>query len=764
MSAMLIGSRQQRTAAAAPATTPGWSAPAARAMFGAMPPMRSGRVGTRARGAGRSWPCRLASLAHRRPKQILVATLAVTMAAGVFGMSAADSLHPYGAEDPASDSVRAGVELEAALGYEPAAALVALVDTGAPRDSLLARARVEAVATAIAREPSVVRVDTAYRGGDRRMVSRDGRTQYVAAYFAPISDKAQQDVAARVAAAFAGDPRVKLGGRAASSDDVNATVKSDIARAELLALPLILLLSLLFFRSVVAALLPLAVGGVAIVGAFAVLGLANGVTDVSIFALNITTGLGLGLAIDYSLFVVARYREELASYGPGLRALERTVDTAGRTVVYSSLTVMGALASLLVFPQRFLYSMGIGGVAVTAFAATVAVVVLPAILALLGPRVDALAPAWLQRAAARDARPLVAGGWYRLSRFVMRRPGTIASVTGAALIVAGLPFLGIHFVGTDAAVLPPQTQSRQVWQALERDFAPHRTSPIYALLDTSPREAGAYARSLERLPSVADVSAASPLARGRSLIAVVSRDGPNAAASERLVREIRDVPAPAGVLVGGETAQFVDFKASLRAHLPVAVAIVVVATLLVLFLMTGSVVLPVKALVMNVLTCSAALGLLVLIFQDGRFEGLLGYTGQGGIEATIPVLLFAVVFGLSTDYGVFLLARIKEARAGGAGDREAVAIGLERSGRIVTAAALMFAVAIGAFVTSQIVFIKQNGVGVALAVLIDATIVRALLVPALMELLGRRNWWAPPVLRRLHERAGWREVSAEAPA
>ncbi len=515
------------------------------------------------------------------------------------------------------------------------------------------------------------------------------------------------------------------------------------------------LLSFLFFRSLVAALLPLLVGGLSIVLTFLGLRVASELGSVSVFALNLVTGLGLGLAIDYSLFIVSRYREEIERFGPGAEALRATLATAGRTVLFSSLTVAAALASLLVFPQRFLYSMGLGGVMVALIAASVALVVLPAVLALLGTRVNALAPKRLQRAAARDARPAEHGFWYRLSRTVMRRPARIAIASAATLIALGIPFLGIQFNAVDAGVLPESASARQVDDALERDFPPAQTDPIYLAVEASPSEAvAAYADDLRALPGVAEVSQPERVDDSLTLVNVIPADDPLGQASEELVADVRGLEPPFDVLAGGRTAEFVDLKTSLVDHMPAALAIVVGATLVVMFLMTGSVVLPLKALLMNVLTLSAAFGILVLIFQDGRLEGLLDYTSQGALEATQPLVLFAVAFGLSTDYGVFLLSRIQEARDRGASDSEAVAIGLERTGRIVTAAALLFCIAIGAFATSSIIFIKQVGVGTALAVLIDATIVRALLVPSLMELLGRWNWWAPAPLRRLHERIG----------
>src|SRR4051812_47962638 len=702
----------------------------------------------------------IARLAQRRPRRVVTIAVLAAIAAGVFGGNVASHLFPYGADDPATGSVKAKHLLEDATGSDPSVGLVALVRTGARPRTAQARTRVRRVERVIRHDRDVARVDTFYGTGDRAMVSRGGRSQYLTTHFKAVSDKAQQDAADRLEDTVGRLPGVKLGGFAAAAGEVNHIVEHDLRRAELLAFPLLFLLSLLFFRSAVAAALPLFVGGMAIVGTFLILRVASELTDVSVFALNLTTGLGLGLAIDYSLFMVSRYREEIAKTGPGLEALRRTVATAGRTVLFSSLTVAAALASLLVFPQRFLYSMGLGGSLVTLVAATVAIVVLPAVLALLGNRVNAGAPRRLQRAAERDARPAQAGAWYRLSRFVMRRPGPIAVVSAAVLIVAGLPFTGIKFNTVDATVLPKDAEARQVDTALKRQFPPNHSSPIYVAVDSPATGAVRdYTRRLARLPGAAAVQGPRKVSCDVSLVQVVSRYDVLDDRSDRLIRDIRAIPTPFQAYAGGQTAEFVDLKWSLWHNLPLVFGIVILGTLVVLFLMTGSVVLPIKALVMNVLTLSATFGILVFVFQDGRLEGLLDYSSAGALEVSMPVLLFAVAFGLSTDYGVFLLSRIKEARDHGASDSEAVAIGLERTGRIVTACALLFSIAIGAFATSQIVFIKENGIGTALAVLIDASIIRALLVPSLMELLGKWNWWAPKPLRRLYARARLKEAA-----
>jgi RND superfamily putative drug exporter len=435
--------------------------------------------------------------------------------------------------------------------------------------------------------------------------------------------------------------------------------------------------------------------------------------------------------------------------------------TAGRTVVFSAATVAAALASLLVFPQRFLFSMGVGGILVTLVAATVSLTILPALLAALGPRVNAVSPARWRAAMHREAANEASGFWYRLSRWVMRRPGTIAATTALLLIALGLPFTQIQFTGVDASVLGPSHSARVVDDALRTEFPPNRTTPIIVAAKapaSASGEVAAYAARLGEVPGVLAVQ--EPVdAGGLWRIGVVAPGTRLSDSAKDAVDAVRAVDAPFPVQVGGSTAEFLDQQAALADRIPVALAILVTTTLVILFLMTGSVVLPVKALVMNLLTISAAFGILKLIFQDGRLEGLLGYTSQGALESSQPVLLFAIAFGLSTDYGVFLLTRIKEARDSGLPNDEAVAVGLQRTGRIVTAAAILFCIAIGAFVSSEMIFIKELGLGTALAVLIDATIVRALLVPSLMRLLGEWNWWAPKPLVRLHARIGLREAT-----
>jgi uncharacterized membrane protein YdfJ with MMPL/SSD domain len=681
------------------------------------------------------------ALIFRRRKRILAAFSAVFVLAAVFALPVFGELgSDNDFDDPHAEAVQARKKIQAGSGEAASPSVVVLLRLPGPPDQRASQARIEQVARGM-RVPGVARVVRYESRGDPSLLSDDRRSTILLAYFRGEGNQGQRTSIER---AIGRIPGVTLGGAAFAAPQVNDQISEDIARAELIAFPILFALSLVVFRSAVSALLPLAVGATTILLSFLLIRVVNQINPMSIYALNLINGLGLGLAIDYSLFMVSRFREELARGLGREEAVSATLRSAGRTVAFSGVTVAAALAALLVFRQRFLYSMGVGGAACALIAAGVSLTLLPALLGALGEKVNAGGPRRWKEAIAREARAERSGFWYRHSRWVMRRPVPVATCAALLLIALGLPFTQIRFTGVDASVLPKDKSARIVDDALREDFPPTQSSPVYIW---APRYDQAY---VNRLPGRVGV--------------VRIRDGvwlqlvaPGPALGERakdFVREVRAVDAPFDVRVGGQTAGFMDQQRSLRDHLPLGLAILCATTLLILFLMTGSVVLPIKALIMNLLTLSAAFGLMVLVFQDGHLEGLLGFRSQGAIESSQPVLLFAVAFGLSTDYGVFLLGRIKELHDRGASNEEAVALGLQRTGRIVTFAAALMVIAIGCFVTSRIVFIKQLGFGTAVAVLIDATIVRALLVPALMRLLGDWNWWAPRPLARLHVPSG----------
>ena len=703
---------------------------------------------------------RLAERLFRRRRRVLTGAAVLFVLALVLGVPVAGELEGAGLHDRGSESSEADRQIARAADGGADFGLTALLRPGGDvRTDAVARNRLRAVQRAIAADPGVGVTRSWLDGREASFLSRDGSQALVAGSFQADEIETADRLRAKL-----GAQGVRFGGNALAEPEIGEQVSEDLARAELLAFPLLFGLSLWVFRGMVAALMPPLVGALSIVFTFVLLRVVNAdVASLSIYALNLVTGVGLGLAIDYSLFIVSRYREEAAEVGYGREALVRMLNTAGRTVLFSALTVAAAMASLLVFPLPFLYSMGIGGVLASLVAATVALTILPALLAALGPRINALSLARWRRAADAAARPATEGPWYRLAQWVMRRALPVALVTSAALVVAGLPFLRATFVSADWHMAPPGSELRDVARTIERDFGAAANQPIKVVARAGAGDdaaVAAYVRRLRALPGGGQVAAPRRLGPGAVEIDVLAPGDPRSPGARHLVRAIRDVPAAFAVGVTGEAARFIDQQAALTRWLPLALGLLTVTTFAILFLMTGSVVLPIKALLMNVLTLSATFGTLVLVFQDGRLEGVLDYVSPGGLESTQPVLLAVIAFGLATDYGVFLLSRIKEARDGGLADREAVAFGVERTGRIVTAAALLFCVAIGAFATSSIVFVKLLGLGTALAVAIDATIIRALLVPALMALLGRWNWWAPGPLRRLHARFGLSEAPA----
>ena len=617
---------------------------------------------------------------------------------------------------------------------------------------------------------------TYWSGGSPGLVSTDRHSTYAVLQLTGADDAARHTTYDAIRgeltpAGLAADGiTATVGGNVPMEVAINAEVTADIAKAEAFSMPVLLILMLVIFGSLAAASLPLAIGGAAILGSFTVLRLLTMATTVSIYSVNITTILGLGLGIDYGLFMVTRFREELRRQPTVEQAVARTVATAGRTVAVSGVTVAAALTSLMLFPEDFLRSMGYGGVATVAVDVLAALTVLPALLAVLGHRVNALR---IRRSAARPAGDETSGAWYRLARSVMRRPLAYVAVITIALLALGAPFLRVAWGGTDARSLPAASTIRQVSQTLDADFPVNSTAPIEALITgtVTPAQLSAYLHRIDTIPGVTGAQVT-----GVKVTGVRAGAGPQpgdgvvraeigyapatvSAVARHIVTEIRDTAPPAGttVLVGGITAGLVDELASLGSTLPWMALLVCLSTFVLLFLAFGSVVLPVKAIVMNVLSLSATFGVVVWIFQWGHLSGLLRFTPTGSIDPTMPILMLAIIFGLSMDYEVFLLSRIRE-RYDQTGDNTAsVAAGLQRTGGVITSLALLLIVVVGAFSASGITFIKLMGVGMIVALILDATVVRVLLVPATMRLLGRANWWAPGPLRRLYARFGIRE-------
>jgi uncharacterized membrane protein YdfJ with MMPL/SSD domain len=746
---------------------------------------------------------RLTRLAVGAPRRMLLAAaalfaLAAALGAPVTGMLGSGS---QDFQDPASQFERANAAITAATGQTAYYNVAALLRGGRDiRHDPGARRATETLATLLAGERGFQRLLDYPSSRLPALLSRDGRETVVLAAFAttPEATAASRRVRALVSGP-AGRARLagmsaRFGGEGVTSNELNERTIHDLERAELLGLPFLLVLSFWFFRGIVAALLPPLVGGLAILITFLALRVVDQFVPVSVFALNLVSGMGLGLGIDYSLFVLYRYREELAGGSTAGEAIERTLRTVGRTVLFSSVTVSAAMLSLLVFPLRFLYSMGIGGAIVAVCDGAVALGLLPALLIALGPRINALSPAWLQRRAARTARATQHGGWWRLAHAVVRRPAPVALAGTGVLLAAAIPALHVQFAPPSANLLPSAAESRQVEKTLARDFSsnvPEAAEIVFT--GTRPQAlalAGAAARAAGRLasasppvrlggpvpgradqntpgrlsqPAPGRIGESAPGRQGRGtwMIVLSPHGSPFTRAQQRLLARLRALGRPYRALVGGATAFFVDQKAAISSHIPLALLILVPLTAGFLFLMTGSLTIPAKALAMNVLSVSVAVGLQVVIFQDGHLSGLLGFTPVGGLEESSLVLMLVLAFALATDYEVFVLGRIKEAHDDGLDNQAAIALGVERTGRIVTAAALLFCVAIGALVTSQLFFTKQLGLGAALAVAVDASIVRALLVPSLMALMGDWNWWAPGPLRRLHDRIALRELGAD---
>ena len=714
----------------------------------------------------------------RRAWAVLLGGMAIVAAAAVFGLGVFGSLSNGGFEDPASESARSLAAEHATFTSHDADVVVIY---SSPTKKVGDPAFRQSVANVIAGLPrgSVQRVTSWYQTPSPALVSKDQHATRVVLALSGTTQSQKSALYDKVRTHL--DARgltITVGGQWAVFSDVNHTISRDIARAEGIAMPIVLVLCLFIFGSLVSAMMPTLVGSIAVVGAFAIVRLMTMATEVSVFAINVITLLGMGLAIDYSLFVVSRFREELARQpGTGREqvnaAVSATMATAGRTVLFSGLIVAASLTSLLIFPQSFLRSMGFGGVAAVLVAMTAALTVLPALLAVLGPRIEAGRMPW-RRSPARTARQTgdrsqVQGAWARLAHSVMRRPVAYLVVITLALMALGAPFLTARWGSVDERVLPATSASRMAADLSAREFGGAASTANIVVDGASPARLGDYVSRLARVSGVQSARVIDQRARvgegagPTSLVQVSWPGNGQSQASQIIVRDLRAVDPGAGVrtLVGGASASAVDLIDSIGAHLPWMGLYVVAVMLVLLFIAFGSLVLPVKAVVMNAISLGASFGVVTWIFQDGHLSGLLGFTSPGYLDVTQPILMLGIIFGLSMDYEVFLLSRIREEWDRTGDNTVAVANGLQYSGRIITSAAVLLAVVIGGFATSGIVFIKMIGIGMLVAVLVDATVVRALLVPATMRLLGTANWWAPSPMRRWWERHAIRENAAE---
>jgi trehalose monomycolate/heme transporter len=719
----------------------------------------------------------LGRLMYRRRRWVVALTLAFLVFAGIWGTGVFGKMTGGGFEDPGSESSRAFEVAARELGRDSADVIVLYRSDELTVDDPAFAAAVTESLEALPHD-RIERTTTFWSTGATQLVSDDRQSTYAVLQLAPGDwEAALQEIRSDLSAPGL---QTQLGGTAVIDTDINDRVSADIARAEMISLPILGVLLVVIFGSFAAASLPLAIGITAILGAFTALRAFAMVTDVSIFAVNIVTITGLGLAIDYGLFVVSRFREEIRRQGGRGEdavetALARTMATAGRTVAVSGITVAISVAGLLIFPQVFLRSMGFGGMSAVLIAMLAALTLLPALLAMLGPKVDALSVRpWVRRVFRRQPADTTSdhGAWYRIAHSVMRRPVLYTVVVVGVLVALALPFLRVQFGGIDVRVLPADQESRVVTETIERDFPTSTRGPIESIVTLpdavdSPAGGAALASYVEAVAEVPGVDGATVTgAAGETArVSIAYAGDPVAKEGLDLVAAVRDVPAPDGaeVLVGGESAEFGDLLQSLGDLLPWMALMVVSTTFVLLFLAFGSIVLPVKALVMNVLSLGASFGALVWIFQEGHLAGFLNFTPTGFVEATQPILVLAIVFGLSMDYEVFLMSRIREQYDLTGDNTTAVATGLQRTGGIITSAALLLLVVIGAFSLSGITFIKMIGVAMIIAIVVDATIVRVLLVPATMRLLGRANWYAPGPLGRLYARYGIRESDGEQP-
>jgi putative drug exporter of the RND superfamily len=707
---------------------------------------------------------RIADLTWKHPKKVLAAVGAFTVLAFALSSNVEQHLKAAGFSDPASESARAQDLLIEKSGSDSQPAIIVRVRPPAgekrlPLHSQSLQRETRRLSAALRSLDGLSRTENPLAGGSPQLIAPDRSSLLLTAYFS------SSDVQVLANAADAATGRLTssrfdltVGGLATGFNEVNDTVRSDLIRAELIAFPLLALLLLIVFRGVVAASIPLLVGMVSVGATFLALLVMSELVDTSVFALNITTAMGLGLAVDYGLLLVTRYREELERDGPSRESHRRLVESAGRTVVFSGLTVATAIAALTLLPQRFLYSVGAGGAIVSVFAAVSALLIVPSLLALLGERVNALS---LRRGPAVSDE---SGGWYRLARGVVRHPAKVALGSAALLLLLAAPMLGVKLTipGTDS--VPAGKPSREVVVTVDHDYPATLGTPVSVVVD-GPASDAQLRRLAGRIAAVKGIGDPSPFQRISPDLALANfgldgtADDALTDETQNAVRKIRALDGPAPLLVAGFTAEFLDLKASLGHNLPLVIGVIALSTLALLFMLTGSVVLPLKTLLMNILTLAGTLGVIVAAFQWGLLDGPLDYFGPKGMETSTLVVMFAVIFGLSTDYAVLVLARIKELHDSGLPNEEAVARGIARTGRVISAAGICLAAVFLAFTTSSIFFMKEAGIGYAAAVLIDTTLVRALLVPALMRLFGDWNWWAPAPLQRFQQRFGFSEVS-----
>ncbi len=744
----------------------------------------------------------LGRLACRFPALIVTLGVLVVVLGAGYGRDAMQHLSlSFGWDVPGSGSALATERLRERMGVDETAVLVLFnAKAGQPADvdDPAYRAAAEEALAGIASNPEVRSVLSYYYNGDDRLRSKDGRSTYAVVQLARGADEGGGAFERLREQLHSPSLKIELGGELATYAETRQQLEKDLRTAELISFVSLAVLLVWVFGSPVAALLPLIVGGVTVVLSLALLKLVTQFTDVTVFTANVVSMLGLGLSIDYSLFIVSRFREELRRCDVIRDCLCATLVTAGRTVAYSGMTVGASLLCLLLLPQHFFQNMGLAGAIAVGVAMTASVLILPALLMLIGRRIDRFAlPGLIKHAARREEGT----GWYRFSHFVMRHARLVLFGTLALLLILGLPIQHMQVGLADHKSLPVGAESRRVLETVQSAFPSAGLDPLVVVLRAKGQAGDAatiagldgLTRQIESLPGVLQVAGMTSLdegftaedyqliyqnpdqfplaaqalenfARGDHLRLYVFYEAPpQSDEAHQLVEQIRAIEMPEGVAemyVGGFPAFHLDYLDSLREWVPWTIGAIVMVIFVLLFLMLGSLLVPLKVVLTNILSLSATYGGLVLIFQDGYLAGLLGFTPPGALDGTVLVLIFASAFGLSIDYEVFLLSRVKEVCDATGDNMTAVSTGIQRSGPIITNAALLIAIVLGAFALGEVVFMKQIGLGLLLAVVVDTTIVRMLLVPATLRLLGNKNWWAPRPLMLVYERFNFGETGS----
>jgi len=691
---------------------------------------------------------KLGSVIVAKKKLIFGVYLIAIIFAGTIGSGVFGKLESGGYSDPKSDSMKVFDYLTDVFKVkDPAVVLVVETKDGITNPKVIASAT--KLESEIKSEPGVESTLSYWSaGGAPSLKSTDGKSAFLFIYSQSVDWDKVQSLGKQVQAKYDGnyeDLKIYASGTGVFAEAINSKISKDLALAESISIPLTFILLAFVFGALVASAMPLLVGVSAILGSLLILYLLSLFTGVSVFALNLITGLGLGLGIDYSLLIVNRFREELHRGRSVEESIKRTVETAGKTVFYSGLTIVITLAALMLFPQMFLKSFGYAGVTVVIMAVLGSLIALPALLAILGHRVD---KGVVRRS---SLTPKEDGRWAQTARFVMRRPVAVVVLSLMLLTVLAAPIKNIVFSQVDSRVLPASNPAAFASNIISERFPGQEGNPIEIIVPKGAfmgTQINQYTTEIAKVPGIVRIGD-SQVSGDDVRVTAVHSMSPRTPEAEALINEVRKIRAPEGTLIGGVAADYADAQIGIAKTMPWALLWIAIGVLVLLFAFTGSIILPIKAVILNILSLAATMGAITWIFVDGHLKWLVGdFTTTGAVDTGSIILVAVVAFGLSMDYEVFLLSRIKEEHDAGKSNIESVATGLQRSARIITAAAGLLAIVFSSFMLSGVTSIKMLGFGVAFAIVLDATLVRALLVPALMRLFGERNWWAPTAMKR----------------